>query len=107
MKRIVQVLFAIALVTTIAGAASADTATPRIDHRRAVERTRIHEGVRSGQLTRREARRLNMRQGDIRRVERRSKADGFVSRRECARLNHMQNRQDRRIFRLKHNGRSA
>jgi hypothetical protein len=106
MKRIAQVLFVLALVTTLAGAASANTATPRVDHRRAVERARIHQGVRSGQLTPREQRRLNAHQRHIRRTERRMKSDGNVSRGERTRLNHMQNRQSRRIHRLKHNGRS-
>lgn len=107
MKRIAQILFALAFVTTLAGAASANTNMPRVDHRRAVERARIHGGVRSGQLTQREARRLNMHQRHIARAERRAKADGFVSRGERGRMNHMQNRQSRRIYRLKHNGRSA
>ena len=107
MKRIAKILIALVLMTTLAGAASAAPCMSRVDHRRVVERARIHQGVRSGRLTWGEARRLNMHQRHIVRAERRAKSDGFVSRGERARLNHMQNRQSRRIFRLKHNGRSA
>jgi len=107
MKRIAQVLFALAVVTTLAGAASADPRTLRIDQRRMAQRARIHAGVRSGELTPREAMRLNTHQRHIRHAERRFKADGFMSRGERGRLNHLENRQGRRIFRLKHNGRSA
>ena len=107
MKRIAQVLFALALVTTLAGAASAHPNTPRLDHRRAVQRARIHEGVRSGRLTPREAHRLRAGERHIGRTERRMKADGRMTYRERARLNRMENRQSRRIYRLKHNGRAA
>ena len=106
MKRIIQTLFALALVTTLAGAATANACTARIDGRRVVQHQRIRQGVRSGELTRGEAYRLRAGQQHIRGAERRAKADGFVGMRERARLNHMQNRQSRQIYRLKHNGRS-
>ena len=107
MKRIAQILFALALVTTLAGAASAGTDTPRVDRRQTVQRGRIRQGVQSGQLTPREARHLRRGERHIRRVERRTKSDGLVTRGERARLNHMENRESRRIYRLKHNGRSS
>jgi hypothetical protein len=106
MKRIAQILFALALVTTLAGAAAADPCTPRVDRRQAAQRARIRQGVGSGELTPRETMRLRMGQRHVRRVERRAKADGVVTRGERARLNHAQNRESRRIHRLKHNGRS-
>jgi hypothetical protein len=107
MKRITQLLFALAFVATFAGAASAQTNTPRIDQRRVMQHERIRDGVRGGRLTPREAQRLRMEQRHIRRSECRAKADGFVTPGERARLNHMQNRHGRHIYRLKHNGREA
>jgi hypothetical protein len=106
MKRIAQLLFALVVVTTLAGAASAGTETPRVDRRQVNQRVRIHQGVQSGRLTPREARHLRRGQRHIRRVERRAKSDGVVTPGERARMNHMQNRESRRIYRLKHNGRS-
>jgi len=107
MKRIAQILFALAFVTTLASVASAGTYTPRIDHRRAVQRARIRQGVKSGELTPGEARHLRKGERHIRRMERRAKADGNVTPRERARLNRAENRESRRIHRLKHNQRKA
>ena len=107
MKRIAQVLFVLTLATTLAGAASADPVTPRVDRRQVVQRMRIRDGVRSGELTPREARRLRMGERHIRRVERRAKSDCVVTPRERVRMNRQLNRESRRIHRLKHNGRSA
>ena len=107
MKRITRILVALAVVTAFAGIASANTATPRVDHRRAVQHARIRQGVRSGQLTPRETVRLRAGQRHVRRMEHRAKSDGRVTPRERARLNRAQNRQSRRIHRLKHNARSS
>ncbi len=105
MKRIAQVLFAIVVATTLAGAASASPATPRIDQRRAIQHARIREGVRSGRLTPREARRLRRDERHIGRMERRIKADGVVTGRERWRMNRALNRESRRIGRFEHNRR--
>jgi hypothetical protein len=105
MKRLLPV-FAIALVSlTLAGAASANTRTPRVNHRQHRQHVRIHDGVRSGELTRREARALRRGQLHIRRLEMRAKADGVVTRAERARIARAQNRQSHFIWRLKHNRR--
>lgn len=86
-------------------AASADPATPRVDRREARQHQRITQGVRSGELTRGEARHLRAGQAHLRRMECRAKADGVVNARERARLTHAQNRQSHHIARLKHNAR--
>jgi len=85
--------------------ASANTATPRVDRREARQHARIQQGVKSGELTPGEAAKLRAGQVHVRAMERRAKADGKVTPRERARLGHAQNRQSRRIARLKHNGR--
>ena len=107
MKRFAQVLLALIVVTSFANIASAGNCTPRIDHRRIEQRERIRQGVRSGQLTRHETRHLRVNARHIHRVERRAKADGQLSRRERVHINRMQDRESRRIFRFKHNGRAA
>jgi uncharacterized membrane protein YebE (DUF533 family) len=106
MKRITLVLSALALVTVL-GAVAADACTSRVDQRQAYQHARIRQGVRNGQLTPREAMRLRMGQRHVRRMEWRAKSDGVLSWRERARLNHAQNVQSRRIYRLKHNRRSV
>ena len=74
--------------------------TPRQAH----QRERIGNGVQNGELTMRETRRLAAGQVHLNRVERRAKADGVVTRRERAHLQHEANQQSRRIYRQKHDG---
>jgi len=95
----------LALAATMLTVTIASAGTPRIDRREARQHARIHQGYRSGDLTRGELRALRAGQLRIHRMERRAKADGFVSARERAQLNRAQNRQNRHIWRLKHNGR--
>ena len=85
--------------------APASTSTPRIDRREANQRARIHQGVKSGELTRHEARRLRRGQRHVDRMEDRAKADGKVTAAERHRITRAQNHQSRRIYRLKHNDR--
>ncbi len=101
--RMITVALAVAMLTAVV--ASANPATPRVDRREARQHVRIHQGVRSGQLTRGEAARLRAGQRHVHRVERRAKSDGVVTPRERARLNHVQNKQSRHIYRMKHNAR--
>lgn len=75
-----------------------------IDRRQQRQQDRIQQGQASGQLTPREARRLQNEQARIRGAERRMRADGNLSPQERARLNTMQNRGSQDINRLRHNG---
>ncbi len=76
--------------------------TPRFDTRQDHQRQRIGNGVRNGELTMRETRRLAVGQVHLNRVERRAEADGVVTARERARLHRDANQQSRRIHRQKH-----
>ena len=64
---------------------------------------RIRQGIRSGEITRPEVRRLKNEQGRIDRAYHRASADGHLNGRERQRLNNMQNRASRHIYRAKHN----
>jgi hypothetical protein len=106
MKAIRMMLLAAVTLMLAATAASARPATPRVDRREARQQAPIHQGVRSGQLTAREAARLRAGERQVHRIERRAKADGVVTARERARLDRVQNRESRAIYRLKHNPRT-
>lgn len=80
--------------------AEAQTAS---DVRQVNQRVRVHQGVKTGEITRREQRRLNSQQRHIRRVERRAKADGNYTRQERRMVNRKQNRASRNIRRAKNN----
>ncbi|MEO8018283.1 MAG: hypothetical protein ABI769_10745 [Pseudomonadota bacterium] len=90
----------LAVAMVIAGSASAGTA--HYDARQHNQRERIANGVGSGQLTMRETRHLAAGQVHLNRVERRAKADGVVTGRERAHMQHEENQQSRRIYRQKH-----
>jgi len=112
MKRIVTILAAITLAATLAGTASAQTfdngphGPNGIDRREWRQSRRIHDGVRDRDLTRGEARRLWAGQRRIHRMETRRWHDGRLSMRDRFHMHRALNHQSRRIYRLRHNGRS-
>ncbi|MDE2417812.1 MAG: hypothetical protein KGN32_08410 [Burkholderiales bacterium] len=77
-------------------------ATPRIDQREANQEKRIEQGVASGQLTPREANRLQRKEDRIAHAEQRAKADGVVTAQERKHLMKMENHASRDIHREKH-----
>lgn len=89
--------------TSVASAYDWDQ-TSRIDRRQARQDYRIHEGVRRGEITRHEYRRLEREQGHIRRLERNAEADGHVSHYERARIRAAQNAASRHIYNEAHDG---
>jgi hypothetical protein len=76
-----------------------------VNGRQVRQHQRIREGVRSGELTRREASRLRLEQKAVRREERRYRATGgALSSQERRDLRRDQNRASRDIYRQKHDG---
>ena len=104
MRRFVTTFF---MLTLTAGAALSAEAhggrrTPGVDRREHRQQRRIVRGVRSDELTARETLRLERGQWDVRRDERRAKADGHVTARERAHLQRELNRESRHIYRARH-----
>ena len=73
-----------------------------LERRDAINNERIEHGIRSGQITPREAARLRDKQARIERMEARARADGVVTERERARIEVAQNDLSRSIWREKH-----
>lgn len=92
-----------ALTSVLAAPAFAQTNTAGIDKREANQERRIEQGVRSGALTQQEAAKLEAGQAKVRAMEATAKADGSVTKRERHRIHQQQDRQSRRIHKLKHN----
>ena len=84
--------FALALSTAV-------VAAPNVRERLEHMETRIERGIRSGDLTRREAERLREELREIKRRESRMREDGRLSERERARLHEDIDRLDRQITR--------
>ena len=101
MKRVVSIMVLITVVFGLGMSVMAQR-TPSVDRREHRQQRRIRQGVKSGELNKREAARLEAGQARTRRMEHRAKADGTVTRRERARLQHRENRTSRRIYRQKH-----
>lgn len=99
MKRIFLGI-AVLLLLGIAGVQA--QSTPVADQRQENQKERIKEGVKSGELTRTETARLAKNHRELRRIERRAKADGEVTARERARLQRKENQNSRAIRRQKH-----
>ena len=90
--------------TGSAGSSAANARKPgggddRIDNRQAAQDKRLEKGVKSGQLTREEAARLEKGQKEVRRAERRAEADGRVTNKERAQIEKMQDQQSKAIRR--------
>jgi hypothetical protein len=89
----------------VLGLSAVSMAGPRgINCRERREQRRIGQGIRSGELTRREAARLEAGLARIRLNERFARRDGEISPRERARLEHELTRESRAIYRQKHDG---
>lgn len=101
MKKNIFLITFFVLITMIG---FAQERTPRVNARQGAQQARIAQGQQSGELNRRETAGLRAEQRNIRRTERRAKADGNVTVVEKRRIEKKQNRANRHIRRAKHNG---
>ena len=85
--------------------ANAQAGPAPVRARQANQQGRIREGVRDGELTRREAARLEGEQIRIQQEKKAAKADGVVTPAERAVIRHDQNKASRDIHRAKNNAR--
>jgi Skp family chaperone for outer membrane proteins len=105
MKKFSAVVLTLAGVFAAVSASQADahrTRDPGVNQRQHNQRERIQQGVKSGELTRRETGRLAEEQRDIRQLERGYKSDGTLTDAERRDLQHEQNQASRDIYRQKH-----
>jgi tellurite resistance protein len=90
-----------------AGPSSGKANNPRVQKRLQNQDRRIEQGVKSGELTPKEAGRLETDQARIRQTEERMKSDGNLSGQERQKINTMQNRASDRIYQQKHDNQRA
>ena len=110
MKKTMTLLTALGILLGLSAALWAQTPetnvkTPRIHHRRVEQQKRIRQGVRSGELTKGETRKLEGEQKDVREDVKEARADGVVTKTERREITHDQNQASRDIARAKHNRR--
>ena len=105
MKKFSAAVLTLAGVFAVVSASYADahrTRDPGVNQRQHNQRERIQQGVKSGELTRRETGRLVEEQRDVRQLERAYKSDGTLTGAERRDLHHEQNQASRDIYRQKH-----
>jgi Skp family chaperone for outer membrane proteins len=102
MKRLTAVACALVGLLGASMAAQAGVRDPGVNARQHNQRDRIQQGVRSGELTRRETGRLVHEQRDIRQLERAYKSDGTLTGPERRDLHQEQNQASRHIYAQKH-----
>ena len=108
MKKLVGIVTAGALSVMVSGFALAGTTNdPGIQKRELNQEKRIEQGVQSGQLTPKEAGRLETQQAKIKQDEERMKADGKLTKAERKKLKREQNRASNNIYRKKHNDKAV
>ncbi|MDH5413548.1 MAG: hypothetical protein OEW87_05370 [Flavobacteriaceae bacterium] len=96
-------LFIIGLLLVGFTLSSYAQSTPVGDKRERNQTKRIVHGVKNGELTKNETKQLARQQREIRRTERRAKADGIVTRNEKRELRRKQTKANANIYRKKHN----
>jgi uncharacterized membrane protein YebE (DUF533 family) len=97
-----QAVLVIGGVLLAAGMAYGQAETPGIDQRQANQEQRIDQGIASGQLTQREAGRLEQQQQRIDTMENKAKSDGVVTNKERTRIHAAQDKASKKIYRQKH-----
>ena len=95
------VLMAVSLVIIFANASFAGD---RFQHRQNNQKNRISQGVRKGEITKREFTHLARQQRSVRKYRNHALRDGNLSRKERRHLNQLQDRANGTIYRDRHNG---
>ncbi len=101
-RTLIAATIAVLSATMISPAFAQGTNTPNIDKRQANQAARIEQGKASGELTAREAARLEAGQNRVAAQEAKAKSDGVVTRKERAKLERAENKQSRKIKHQKH-----
>lgn len=93
-------------LTISAPSVQADDSAPLTDKRQEHQKDRIKGGVKSGELTKKEARDLAKGQKRIRHMKKKAAEDGEVTDEERRRIRKARKRQSGKIYRKKHNRRN-
>lgn len=107
MKKIIGVVVTGALSLMVSGIVLAGTNDPNIQKREQNQEKRIEQGVQSGQLTPKEAGKLEAKQAKIKQDEERMKADGKLTKAERKKLKREQNKASEKIYDKKHNDKTV
>ncbi len=107
MKKIVTsavaLMFMGAFFLSVAQEAQAGKRTPVANKRMALQKKRIKQGVKSGELTKDEAKELKQDHKNLRQEIKDAKSDGVVTKDERKQIQKDENTESKKIYDLKHN----
>ena len=109
MKRSMKIVIGIgsAMVLLSSALYAGPTDDPGIQKKEQNQQKRIDQGINSGQLTHKEAGKLEKEQTRIRQDEARMKSDGKLTNKERRKLDREQNKASKDIHKKKHNNKTA
>ena len=93
----------VALPAAALAQSSGTSSTLRIDQRQETQQQLIEHGAQSGQLTPKEAARLQKGQAKVKKMEDKAMQDGTLTDKERRRIQRAQDKEDRKIYREKSN----
>jgi hypothetical protein len=102
-----KVALALSVATLLCGSAFADTAAEKDQQRDVNQQQRVEQGLQSGELSTKEAGRLEREQQHVDRMEARDLKDGHMSAAEQLRLDKAQNATSADIYRQKHDAQAG
>ena len=102
-KPMVVALLLAALPAAVLAQSSGTTSTLRIDQRQETQQRLIESGAQSGQITAKEAARLQKGQAKVQKMEDKAMQDGTLTDKERKRIQQAQDKEDRNIFRARSN----
>ncbi|MCG8673279.1 MAG: hypothetical protein MI867_28075 [Pseudomonadales bacterium] len=106
MKALISAPKTASLILTLALIVAATQTYAGINDRQAKQQARINHGIANGELTHREAARMQRQQNKIDRKEQAYRSDGVLTKRERIDLQTDLNQTSKRIYRQKHDAQS-
>lgn len=97
----IKFLLSAFLTVTFFATANAQIATPKVKERQVHQQKRIRDGIKDGELTKKEVYHLEKQQARIHKAKHRAKADGEVTDRERASLHARQSKASHQIHHQK------
>jgi len=98
-----KIIFSLVCLFLISSASAFAQSTKAITKTQKLQKHKIKQGVKSGELTKREVKKLKAQQRNIQKTKLRVKADGIVTKREKKTIMAKQKRANKTIYREKHN----
>lgn len=99
MKKLTLIITVLFISTTVM---AQSVKTPKINKKQKNQISRIEQGVKSGELTKKETKRLMKQEAKLQKHKRIAKSDGVVTKRERSKLNHEANKLSAKIYKQKH-----